>query len=137
MEYLATKRYLEVSQMEADIERLPTPETRWNDLEYEQKQRWEAWPLSERPVPARIRQQAATRGTAPEFLIPLDTDACRDPAMIASLWYDALEKMNGTAPNAAFLGGGANATYLAFFRRPLAVPDFITLWSVSSGGAKC
>jgi type VI secretion system protein VasJ len=130
MEYLATKRYLDVSQIEADIQRLPGPDGRWDALEADRKQRWDVWPLPERPVPARIRQQLETEGDAPMFLVPLAAGDCRDPAMLASLWNDALVTNNTAAPNAVFLGGVPDATYLAFFRRPLAVPDFMTLWSV-------
>ena len=66
----------------------------------------------------------------PEFMASLDTTACLDAITSAGLWHSVLTEQDGDAPNAAFLGGILNATYLAVFRRPLMVPDFIRLWSV-------
>jgi type VI secretion system protein VasJ len=135
MEYLATKRFLDVSQVEADIQRLPGPGSQWEALEAERKRRWDAWPPPQRPVPAHIRKQLEAQKDAPMFLVPLAAEDCRDPAMVASLWNDALGGRDAAALNAVFLGGTPDAAYLAIFRRPLAVPDFMTLWSVGAPAA--
>ena len=42
---------------------------------------------------------------------------------------DALKRHGKGAPSSMFLGGTPDSAFLAFFRRPLSVADFSTLWS--------
>jgi len=130
MEYLATKRYIDFSQLENDIRRLPVPVSHWSELQNEGQRRWEAWHRTSDPQKEMIRKMLGDHAAEPEFLAAFDTHACLDPITTAGLWHSALTEQDVIAPNAAFLGGILNATYLAVFRRPLMVPDFIRLWSV-------
>jgi type VI secretion system protein VasJ len=129
MEYLATKRYLDFSQMETDIQRLPAPVGQWSELQDEERRR-ETWHLASDLQKDLIRKMAGNHAAEPEFLASFDADACLDAVTEAGFWHAALTEQDGIVPNAAFLGGILNATYLAVFRRPLMVPDFIRLWSV-------
>jgi type VI secretion system protein VasJ len=125
MEYLVTKRYIDFSQMETDIRRLPVPVAQWLALQNDEQQRRASDPQKE-----MIWKMVGDHATEPEFLASFEPDACLDPITTAGLWHSALTEQDVIAPNAAFLGGILNATYLAVFRRPLRVPDFIRLWSV-------
>jgi type VI secretion system protein VasJ len=130
MEYSATKRYIDFSQLETDARRLPLPIVDWSELINEAQRRQEACYREDNPEREAIRKMLTDHAAEPEFLAPFNTAACLDPIVSAGLWHAALLENNVTVPNAAFLGGILNATYLAFFKRPLAVPDFIRLWSV-------
>ena len=130
MEYLATKRYIDFSQMENDIRRLPVPVAQWSELQNEEQRRREAWHSDSDPQKEMIRKMVGDHAAEPEFLASFDTNACLDAITAAGLWHSALTEKDDIVPNAAFLGGIPNATYLAVFRRPLMVPDFIRLWSV-------
>ena len=130
MEYLATKRYIDFSQLENDVRRLPVPVAHWPDLQNEERRRREAWHLASDPLKEVIRNMAGDHAAEPEFMASIDTNACLDVITTAGLWHSALTEKDDIVPNAAFLGGILNATYLAVFRRPLMVPDFIRLWSV-------
>jgi type VI secretion system protein VasJ len=135
MEYLATKRYIDFTQMETDIRRLPVPAGQWPVIQDEARQRREAWLPANNPRQEMIRKMAGDHAAEPEFIASLDADACLDAVTTAGLWHAALteQQQDGIAPNASFLGGLLNATYLAVFRRPLMVQDFIRLWSVGLG----
>lgn len=133
MEYLATKRYMDFGQLESDIRRLPVPDAGWKALKRVQQQRWDAWQTA--PAQENIKRILISHADAPEFMAPFDNTACQDATTAAGLWYFLIMAQNGLPPNAAFLGGEQNKTYLAIFRRPLIVPDFIRLWSVGTGTA--
>ncbi|MFH0730426.1 MAG: TagF domain-containing protein [Pseudomonadota bacterium] len=132
MEYLATKRYIDFSQLENDIRRLPAPAGQWSELQKEARQRLDACQLIDDSRKEMIRQRVSDHAAEPEFLAPFDAAACLDAVTAAGIWHSALTEQNGTAPNATFLGGILNATFLAVFRRPLMVSDFIRLWSVGT-----
>jgi type VI secretion system ImpM family protein len=136
MEYLATKRYIDFSQMEAEIRRLPVPDGQWPEIQNEARLRREALHPANNPQPEMIRKMAGDHAAEPEFIASFDADACLDAVTTAGLWHAALteqQQQDCGAPNASFLGGLPNATYLAVFRRPLMVEDFIRLWSVGPG----
>jgi type VI secretion system protein VasJ len=131
MEYLATKRYIDFPQMETEIRRLPVPVWQWSGIQDEARQRREALHLANDPQQEMIRKMVGDHAAEPEFLTFFDANACLDAVTAAGLWHaELMEQQAGVVPNAAFLGGILNATYLAVFRRPLMVQDFIRLWSV-------
>ena len=132
MEYSATKRYIDFSQLETDVRRLPTPLVEWSELQNEAQRRQEACYREANPDRDRMRKMVTDHAAETELLASFDDTACLDAIVAAGLWHKTLEENNVAVPNAAFLGGILNATYLAFFKRPLAVPDFIRLWSVQT-----
>lgn len=132
MEYAATKRYMDFSQLETDTRRLPPPVAQWSELQNEELRRREACYPAGNPDREKIQKRVADFSAEPEFLALFDTTACLDAIAAAGLWHSELTANNSIVPNAAFLGGILNATYLAVFKRPLKVPDFIRLWSVGT-----
>ena len=129
MEYLAMKRYIDFSQMENDIRRLPVPDAQWPGLQNEARRREACRPPPD-PQMERIWKMAGDPADELPMITALDNGACRDVITAAGLRHAALTGKDGTIPNAVFLGGVLNAAYLAVFRKPLRVPDFIRLWSV-------
>ena len=45
-------------------------------------------------------------------------------------WHMALKERSSVTPNAIFMGGNLDKTYLVLFNRPLREDDFIQLWSL-------
>ncbi len=136
MEYMATKRYMDFSQLENNIKRIPIPESKWPALQNDQQQRWHTWYRSDKPIEEAIGKKLAENADTPECLVAMDSHSCRDAITAAGLWHSRVAEQDGIAPNAAFLGGIQDKTYVAFFRRPLIVPDFVRLWSVGRGGVR-
>jgi type VI secretion system protein VasJ len=129
MEYLATKRYMDYSQMETDVKRLPVPEADWSGHQEEQQHRWEKWREGGGPDTEEIKKTLREH-EAMELLAPIDSNSCNDVIAAAAFWHLSLQENHAGIPNAVFLGGIPTASYIAIFRRPLTVPDFIRLWSV-------
>jgi hypothetical protein len=49
---------------------------------------------------------------------------------MAGAWHQALKTYLPDTPSTVFMGGSLENTFLVLFQRPLAVDDFIGLWSV-------
>ncbi len=71
MEYLCGKRYLDFSQLEADVQRLPTPENRWSAFETDRKNRWEAWCSQTPPNQEKIKSALRLHSGSPQCMMPL------------------------------------------------------------------
>jgi len=71
MEYLCSKRYIDFSQLEADSQRLPTPENSWSAFEADRKKRWDAWCSQNPPDQEKIREALRRHAGSAQFLIPL------------------------------------------------------------------
>ncbi|MDX9788455.1 MAG: type VI secretion system-associated protein TagF [Desulfobacterales bacterium] len=132
MEYLITKRYLDFSQFEDQVRRLPSLTADWSALSAEERNRREKGCGAETPAREEMNKSLRSQLGAPEFLIPFDANACRDAVTDAGIWSSLLKDQDKTAPNATFIGGLIEKSYVAVFKRPLAVQDFIRLWSVES-----
>jgi type VI secretion system protein VasJ len=130
MEYLATKRYMDFSQMETDVQRLPAPNADWPEHQGEQRQRWEKWHENGGPDRETISKTTLEQSETADLLASFDANSCADVIAAAGFWHLSLQESHGSIPNVVFLGGIPTASYIAIYRRPLAVPDFIRLWSV-------
>ena len=76
----------------------------------------------------KMEQRVESLLHQPEFIVSMDTGSADDPLIIEGLWHKALKKKLIVFPNALFMGGVPEMTWLAVFQRPLSPPDFIHLW---------
>ena len=129
MEYLCNKRYIDFAQLEADVQRLPTPENRWPMFEADRKNRWDLWCSQTPPDDAKIRKVLQSHTGTPQFLIPLIEDTSPDTVSTMGLWLSILKKEEKAMFGTAFFGGNVSKPCLAVFRRPLGTEDFVQLWS--------
>ncbi len=70
-------------------------------------------------------------------IIRLDRETFHDRCALIRMWHRLLRRRDNTAPNAIFMGGTFERSYMAFFKRPLLTGDFVRLWSISTGSGKC
>lgn len=132
MEYLCTKRFMDFKQFEDEVRIIRPPYPGWSELI---SQRGGSQRASSRN-PEEMESIASSLPDKPEFFVPLDGEPSSDPFALAGLWHAFLKARNRTVPNAVFMGGAHDRTYLAVFRRALASTDFVRLWSVCSNGEK-
>ncbi len=133
MEYLCGKRYLDFSQLEADVQRLPTPENRWSAFETDRKNRWEAWCSQTPPNQEKIKSALRLHSGSPQCMMPLIEDNSSDITSTIGLWFSLLKAEEKTMFGTAFFGGNLSETCMAVFKRPLDSDDFVKLWSVNAG----
>ncbi len=66
-----------------------------------------------------------------ECMIRVEGSALQDQIIMIQRWHCCLKERMKSAPNAVFLGGSPEETYLVVYNRPLSPNDFMHLLSVS------
>lgn len=137
IEYLATKRHLDFGQLENEVHMLPVPVNSWPELD--RAGRLPARDAAAAGMSAEMEPAKATHAMrgGPDALLDIIslTNICQadPPAQIAEL-QAVLKKRSPHAPNAVFMGGCPEKSWLVLFKRPLRPNDFAKLWSLCSEG---
>ena len=132
-EYLACGRVQDFRQFEAGFSRIKQPASDWLALA---NQRVLAGTLNAgvyiakdpRAMVNHVQQLLDTDRT----IIPLSTDAGADPFLLAGYWNFALKAHTKIVPNAVFMGGIPEKSYLVIYNRSLTTEDFLELWNIAS-----
>lgn len=118
MEYLSTRMFNGLKQMEEEMQNLQPPFSGWEEL------------AGKREDFKELERQVSLRQEEKEIFISLDREPLDPPAWIR-FWHFLFKKNKESIPGTLFMGGTLAQTYLAVFRRPLMPADFARLWSVS------
>lgn len=124
IEHLSTKRFLDLKQLEDEVRLLKPPYPHWSDFVSQRGDlEMSSW------NPGAVESKAASLATERELLVPLEGGPSNDHVAAADLWHSFLKAHTKVIPNAVFMGGVPDETYLAVFKRPLVPSDFVLLWS--------
>jgi type VI secretion system protein VasJ len=135
IEYLSARMFGDMKSMETRIENIRPPHPNWSEFNSKRKELLES---NQNPHSRTFREMegsSSDMSNKTEGLIDLDIHGASDLFMSINFWHSFLKSGNQSVPNAVFMGGTVEHSFLAFFKRPLATADFIRLWSVSSAGA--
>lgn len=141
MEYLATNTFEKLKKLDEGLRTLRNPTAAWDELA---AQRVGLNRLGSPRDPyasfldlPELERLAASHGGKGELHISLDRGPVNDKIILVSLWHQLTAGAAKGVPNALFMGGGLERSFMALYRRALAPGDFLQLWSTSStGGAK-
>jgi len=131
MEYLSAKRLPDFNHLEDEVRMLPLPTDNWSDLNLAGRQTGEPNPgcdnsaTEERP----LHNMISGRSDPLMGIMPLINGSQNDPPRQLSLLLATLKKSSKKPPNAVFMGGIPEKSFLVLFKRPLRPEDFNTLWS--------
>ncbi|NPV05339.1 MAG: type VI secretion system protein TssA [Syntrophaceae bacterium] len=138
LEYLATHRFDDVAKLEAELAGVRPPSGAWQEHAERRKSLNEIGsPLDPYASFLDLRQlgrKAAALAGRAEMFVSLDRGAYVDRILQVSLWHHLFREALKQAPSTLFMGGTLEKACLAAFKRSLAPPDFVQLWSVSSAG---
>jgi len=136
IEYLATRRRLDFSRLEDEVHMLPVPTNNWSEINLA------GWlPGHDGSAPGESREMdgagapyAAPGAPDPMLeIIPLTGFSQDDqPQQIAGR-QAVLKNRLSHAPNAVFIGGIPEKSWLVLFKRPLRPHDFAKLWLLCAG----
>jgi type VI secretion system ImpM family protein len=126
IEYLASRRFTDLMQLEFEISRIQVTAEDWAgcpDHMPEEK----GYPYISRDI------QKATEAllTRNECYISINSERESETALVAKYWNCAVKSRIDIVPNAVFMGGIPEKSYLTIFTRSLTSSDFAQLWSVS------
>jgi len=125
MESLSTRMFKELRHLEDEMRNIQPPSSNWVEM------------VKRREKIAGDHFRVWEKGTSKligeaGFFIPLDQEPTSDQPIWISLGLFLFKKKGEVVPNAIFMGGSLDKTFLAFFKRPLMLSDFMQLWSISS-----
>jgi type VI secretion system protein VasJ len=124
IEYLSTRRFIDFKQWEYAIRIIKPPYPHWPEFVSQRRNlRASSW------NPRVVEGKAPSLPNKAELFLPLDREASNDPFALAGVWHSLLKARIRSVPNAVFMGGAPDETYLAIFKRPLVPSDFVRLWS--------
>ncbi len=138
IEFLATHTFGELKKLEEGLQGLRPPAAEWDELaERRRGLNRLGSPLdpyaSFLDMP-RLETVAAERAGKEEFSVRLDRGPVNDKITLVSLWHLLAKGAAKGVPNALFMGGTLERSFLASYRRALAPGDFLHLWSASDAG---
>ncbi len=135
MEHRASRRYARLNEMEDEIRKIQPPHSDWH-IHASQRGEVKKFRLfapdgNPYPNPVSIVKDMGKRSN---FIAPLPDNREIAPLAQANHWHFFLQTHVKTIPNAVFIGGYQDKSFLAVFNRSLAPEDFKTLWSTSLKG---
>jgi hypothetical protein len=136
IEYLASRHLADLKQLESEISRINMPFEDWPALATQGLRG--ASPGHGHDQNGHTSTFGAIGGAAEallsrsEFLVSIDSHHDGDASSLVGFWNRALKSRTDIVPNAVFVGGIPEQTYLALFSRSLNSSDFERLWSLSS-----
>ncbi len=133
MEYLATKRLLDFSQLDDEVRMLAPPTDNWSEVNPDGGQDTNRNPGSGDSVSpkAQLQNIISDRSDPQVGIVPLTNDSQYDqPAQLAML-LATLKKRSKQPPNPVFMGGIPDKSYMVVLNRSLNAGDFIRLWTVA------
>jgi len=135
IEYLATKRHLDFSQLENEVHTVPIPTNNWAEFDPNEHMPGHVPAFGQ---PAELNSAGGSHitpgGKDPLLeIIPLNSFSQDDPPLQIARLQAVSKKRLPHAPNAVFVGGIPEKSWLVMFKRPLRQSDFTKLWSLSEG----
>lgn len=133
MESLANRGLRELAPLEEELTRIRPPQPAWGRYAEEKRSaldgRGAAGAEPERTVAGAIGAGAGEAGGDASGIVPLDEIPGGDFFPLIQAWHSGLRARAKEPPSALFVGGYPQRTWLAYFRRPLAVDDFPRIWA--------
>lgn len=136
IEYLTSRSFTDLKQLEAEISRIKPPAEDWSAfadkrlnagrIDYVPEQR------NYSHTSRDFERAAEALLTRSEFYVSINADHGGDALLLPGYWNCTLKSRMDIVPNAVFLGGIPERSYLALFTRSLNSSDFARLWSVSA-----
>ncbi|GLI38316.1 type VI secretion system protein TssA [Geobacter hydrogenophilus] len=138
IEFLATNTFGDLKKLEEGLQGLRPPTSDWDELA-ERRRGLNRLGSPRDPYASfldspRLETVAAERAGKDEFSVRLDRGPVNDKITLVSLWHLLAKGAAKGVPNALFMGGTLERSFLASYRRALAPGDFLHLWSASDAG---
>ncbi len=138
MEHLSVHRYASIKRLEDEISSISPPSSEWSafasiikELEENNPSICDDWKILDTPS---FQNDSSGRAEQNAYFVPL-TGRYPDHPMTEICFLLFLLKIRlESVPNAMFVGGLPEKSYLVVFARPLVSSDFVRLWSISDEG---
>jgi type VI secretion system protein VasJ len=134
MERLATRSFGQLQEVEDELLGFSPPSPEWARCRAERDEiilNKTAMSGGGQTALEELKSRHVPPARETELIIPVNETLHLDPTAVLSHWQMVLKgDKDGTTPNAVFLGGLQEKSFLVFFRRALVPGDFHKLWSL-------
>lgn len=138
MENLSRKNLSGYKQLKQDVENIKAPLNHWNafskKIENVSKQGAISQPVN-RQLPEnqliKYIDKKLNVESRRNFILSVKDSGNGGVWETMTLFHSFYHKHLGDIPNAVFMGGRPNESYISVFRKALSVEDFVQLWSIS------
>lgn len=134
-EFFSSQTTGNIKKMESEIRNIKPPHPGWTDF---RTRRDTANMSAKQPVNTQlsrafmdIEKHIQGLSNRAEVFFPLNHEAPADHFTCISYVHFLCKNCLKTVPNAVFMGGTFDRTFVACYTRPLAPSDFLSLWSVT------
>lgn len=121
IEYLSAFVANDLKKLDQEVRRIPSPLPEWPSFETGRK---------EPEISDEVSAFSSRENSEGLFELRMNPEV--NPLTRAIQLLDRIRSQIEEVPNAVFLGGTLERTFMAIFRRPLQTSDFIRLWSVTA-----
>ncbi len=135
IEHLSVHRFASINRLEDEILSIYPPSAEWSEFAFKIRESEEndssicdGWMLLDSPS---LQNDSFGRAGQTAYFVPLTGRPPDHPMTEICFLLFLLKKRLEDVPNAIFVGGLPEKSYLAVFTRPLTSSDFVRLWSIS------
>lgn len=126
IEYLASRRFDDLRQLESEISRIQVTAEDWaNCPDHVPDEKGYPHVFSD------VQKATEALLTRNECYVSINSEKGGGATLTARYWNCAVKSRTDIVPNAVFMGGIPEKSYLAIFTRSLTSSDFAQLWSAS------
>lgn len=126
IEYLSARRFMDFKQLEEGVRMIDPPDSDWSTFQNQSVSRSDL----KFSLGNQFHSGVDNFAKDTDFLLPLDCGPLNDCFKAAALWHLFLKTRLGNRPNAVFMGGVPEKTFLSLINHALVPNDFVRLWSV-------
>jgi type VI secretion system protein VasJ len=136
MEYLSIRPFSSLKELEKELRQIQPPRAEWTEMIGRRGSLEDSLgPFASQgaiPNGENGETRSALRIQNPNFFLPLNEGSAVDDIARVQVWHFRLKKKLKEIPNAVFMGGTPENTFLGIFNRPLLPADFREMWTIAS-----
>jgi len=134
IEYLSAQMYNDFKKLEIEVHNIRSPYSEWSEFKTTRESTLEFVEKlddTSSQYLVDLENHASKLSKKTEYMICLDNKLFHNQTVLINYWLFLFKAHLNTIPNAIFMGGTIEKTYMVFFRRHLTPSDFPKLWSIN------
>ena len=136
MEHLSIRRFSSLKELEKELRQIQPPRAEWTEMIGRRGSLEDSLgPFASQgaiPNGEDWENRSALGIQDPNFFLPLNERPAVDDVTMVNIGHFFLKKKLKEIPNAVFMGGTLEKTFLGVFTRPLLPADFKEMWTIAS-----
>lgn len=133
LEHISTRQYDTLERLKQDINLLKPPDNQWTELR-DSKTYGDVSAVANHlitpGIDQEVKEKVAKLTEGKEIFMALKPQSSENLFLLTANWHKYIKRHCTILPNALFMGGSMQQSFLAVFLRPLKPDDFTLLWDL-------